>query len=234
MCGRFTVSRDPSEAIARIRGLRDDRYAVFQPRYNVAPTQRVLAVINDGDRSARELRWGLIPPWVADPTKMKLTTFNARIETIATAPSYRSALRSQRAALPATGFFEWKKSPDGSKTPYWIHLKSDDIFFFAGLWERWIDRDSDGMIESCTIITQPSNTFMELIHSRMPVVLNADAIDEWLSLDHREAPDLLPILTPTPSNEWTAHRVSAAVGNVRNVGSELIEKDSCASIQARL
>ena len=78
------------------------------------------------------------------------------------------------------------------------------------------------------------DTFMELIHSRMPVVLNADAIDEWLSLDHREAPDLLPILTPTPSDEWTAHRVSAAVGNVRNVGSELIEKDSCASIQARL
>lgn len=122
MCGQFTVSRDPFEAIARIRGLMPDRNAVFQPRYNVAPTQRVLAIINDDKCSARELRWGLIPPWVADLAKMKLTT-----------PSYRSGVRSKRAAIPANGFFEWKKSRDGSKTPDWIHLKSDDVFFFAGL-----------------------------------------------------------------------------------------------------
>lgn len=221
MCGRFGVTKAPWEALLRI-GARHSGDELFEPRYNIAPTQRILVVTNEPEREARAMRWGLIPPWVANPATMKLSTFNARIETIATAPTYRSALKTKRGAIPASGFFEWRKNADGTKTPFWIRLKSDEVFFFAALWERWRDRDTDGMIESATVITQPPNAFMAPIHSRMPAVLHAAAIDEWLA-PATVSPDAIALLTPTNADLWIAHAVAPSVGNVRSQGASLID-----------
>jgi putative SOS response-associated peptidase YedK len=170
------------------------------PRFNIAPTQDILAAVNDERRTVAPLRWGLVPPW-SDPERIKLTTFNARVETIATSRVYSAPLRSKRCAVFADGFYEWKKNADGSKTPYWIYRKDERPFVFAGLWDENTNRMTGEVMRSATIITQPPNGLMETIHNRMPVVLD----------DERAAAD-----------EWTARAVSRAVGNVRNQGPGLL------------
>ena len=154
---------------------------------------------------------------------MKLSTFNARIETAATARTYRSAFHERRCAILADGFFEWRKNPDGSKTPMWITRIDEEPFAFAGLWERWRSRSGDETVESCTIVTQPPNSFMESIHSRMPVALDVDQGRAWLEPGPRDSIDLLNILTPTPAELWKAHPVGRRVGNVRFDEPSIIE-----------
>lgn len=193
----------------------------FRARYNIAPTQPVLTILNDGDRSIEELRWGLVPGWAESPAKMKLSTFNARVESLATSPSCRSA-RSKRCALVAHGYFEWKKNADGSKTPMWIHRRDGEPFVFAGVWDMWRSRTSDEVLASCTIVTQPPNAFVERMHSRMPVVLNERAADAWLEPATRDFEHLLGLLEPTPARDWDAYAVDRRVGNVRNDDASLI------------
>lgn len=217
MCGRFGLTRDPSEITKRLgaaRGVNE-----FEARYNVAPTQRVLALTNDVDRELRRMRWGLIPSWAGSPADVKLTTFNARVETIATSRIYRNPTRSRRCVIFADGFYEWHKSPDEEKkTPYWIHRVDREPFAFAGLWETWRARgDQAEDVVSCTIVTAPANDFMAPIHSRMPIVLSESNATSWLSsevLDGREAIDLLMPSEAEPA--WEMYAVSTAVGNVRN------------------
>ena len=219
MCGRYGLTVFPDGLIRRLRG-RFRPNPAFTPRYNIAPTQPVLAVVNDVERTATELRWGLVPYWVDSPGAMKQTTFNARIETIATAPAYRDALRRKRCAIPASGYYEWRKNADGSKTPMWIHREDDEPFAFAGLWSTW--KRGDDVLRSCTIVTQPPNAFVSPIHSRMPVVLREDVADRWLAHGDRDARELLALLEPADSYGWNAYAVSSRVGNVANDDSGLI------------
>jgi len=172
MCDRFGLTRSPAKIAEKLCATYDE--AGFQPHYNVAPTQAILAAINDDERTVSALRWGLVPWWSEGPKSMKLSTFNARIETIATSRVYREALEKRRCAIFADDYFEWHKEPDGSKMPVWIYRKDEQPFVFAGLWETWRAHDSDERIRSCTIITQPPNEFAGRIHSRMPVVLDVD------------------------------------------------------------
>jgi len=219
MCGRYGLKAWPSGLIRRLSGDPRPR-AGFRARYNIAPTDSVLTVINDKSRSVAELRWELVPP-VANAHGARLSTFNARIETIVTAPTYREALRTSRCAVLASGYFEWRKNPDGSKTPMWVHRRDDEPFAFAGLWATW--RRGDAVLRSCTIVTQPPNEFMSSIHSRMPVVLDDGAAAAWLSPEPADAADAIALLEPQRSEEWTAHEVSSRVGNVRNDDPSLID-----------
>ena len=189
----------------------------LEPRYNIAPTQDILAIRLDkeGQQEAIQLRWGLLPFWAKDE-KISYSTINARAETVAQKPAFRDAFTKRRCLIPADGYYEWKKLEDGSKQPYRITLKPEQPFSFAGLWEHW-EKD-DKMIESCTIIVTDANTLTKDIHGRMPVILDPADYDAWL--DGTKAENLL---RSYPSEKMARYPVSRTVGNVKNTGPELIE-----------
>ena len=220
MCARFTLATSPW-LTARSLGTKSVERALAKPRFNVAPTQPITVILNDADRRVEDVRWGLVPPHAESPAAMKFSTFNARIETIAKAPTYRDAFRATRCAIFADGFYEWRADADGGKTPMWIHRTDNAPFVFAGLWDVW---HGDGeTVTSATIITQPADTFMATIHSRMPVVLDIGHADAWLAEGERDPNDLLAILQPPrhpelvdgPQHIWAAHPVAPRVGNAR-------------------
>jgi putative SOS response-associated peptidase YedK len=186
----------------------------------------VLAITNTPERPVVELRWGLVPYWAGSPSAMKLTTFNARIETIATAPSYRDSTRSRRCVILADGFYEWRRGKDGAKTPFWVHRVDGEPFAFAGLWDRWrARRPVEEDVESCTIITAPANEFMATIHSRMPVVLSDVRAAAWLAPEPFAPSDALDMLIPDESSPaWEIYPVSPRVGNVRNDDAWLTQR----------
>jgi putative SOS response-associated peptidase YedK len=213
MCGRYGLTRAPDRLARLLKAAFIE--TGFRPRYNIAPTQPVPAILNTPERAVEDLRWGLVPYWSAGPQAMKLSTFNARIETIASAPSYKQPLKLRRCAILADGYYEWKREADGSKTPMWIYRRDGEPFAFAGLWDVWRPRDGGEPLRSCTIITQPPNRFAEAIHSRMPVVLDEANAEAWLMPEEQNAAELLERLPPSQSDLWAAHAVDRRVGNVR-------------------
>lgn len=215
MCGRFTL-RTSARAIAEHFGLADAPH--LEPRYNIAPTQSVPVVRLDtsDDRELAMMHWGLIPSWAKDP-KIGNRQINARSETAATMPSFRSAFKWRRCLVVADGFFEWK-GPKGQKQPYLIDLGGGP-FAFAGLWERWVSNDD--RIESCTVLTTVPNNLMETLHDRMPVILSPSDYDSWLGpekLDRLES-----LLCPYPSEEMRVYPVSKAVNRPTNDAPECVE-----------
>ena len=220
MCARFTL-RKPPWPLARTLGSRTVARALHS-RFNIAPTQPVVVLLNDAERSVEEVRWGLVPPDAEHPSAVKLSTFNARIETVAKAPTYRDAFHTRRCTIFADGFYEWRADADGGKTPLWIHRADDEPFVFAGLWDVWNSPSGNETITSASIITQPANAFMATIHSRMPVVLDVAAANAWLEPGERDAGDLLALLAPSPSEWWTANPVAPRVGNARFDDEKLI------------
>ena len=219
MCGRFTLTVDPSdlqEAFA------DYTFpAQFAPRFNIAPSQPILAIPNDAKQKADFFVWGLIPSWAKDPT-MGQRLINARGETLAEKPSFRGALKYKRCLILADGFYEWKSQP-GTKTkvPHFIFMKSRQPFAFAGLWDEWHSPDG-GSIRSATIITIEPNELMAPIHNRMPVILPPSAYEQWLNPAPQTADKLLPLLKPFPAAEMSAHPVSTLVNSPSNDRLELV------------
>ncbi len=220
MCGRYTQLMSWREVVELYR-LTDDQPALNVPaRHNVAPTQQVPIVrVEDGRRRLAMVRWGLVPFWAKD-LKIGYKMINARAETVAEKPSFRTAFRKRRCLVPASGFYEWKGEP-GGKQPYYITLK-DGPMTFAGLWESWKDPKSGEKIDNCTIIVTNANELCANIHNRMPVILAPTDFDPWLYADSG-AEQLVAILAPYPANAMQAHPVSKAVGNVRNDEPDLIE-----------
>lgn len=215
MCGRFAFY-SPSEATAALFGVQSS--LTVEPRYNVAPTQ-FIAAIREDDEKERELvmlRWGLVPSWAKDPA-IGNRMINARAETVAEKPSFRTAFRKRRCLVLADGFYEWRKEGE-QKTPYFISLADGSPFAFAGLWERWQSRESDESIQSTAIITTSANEFLAQIHHRMPVVLQAENANRWLQGDMA----LLEEVTEAPP-DFRAWPVSRTVNNARNEGAELLE-----------
>ena len=220
MCGRFTL-RTPMSKIAEVFGL--DETLDVEPRYNVAPTQQVVAIRPGPTADNRELallRWGLIPHWADDPS-IGNRMINARAETVAGKPSFRQAFKKRRCLVVADGFYEWKKI-DGKKQPYYIHLKDDQPFGFAGLWERW-NREGEE-IQSCTIITTEPNELMKPIHNRMPVIVQPTDYDRWLDLDFQNGEALEQVLRRYPADAMETFPVSTLVNNPRNDVAECIER----------
>ncbi|MDQ0113004.1 SOS response-associated peptidase [Paenibacillus harenae] len=222
MCGRYTLTITIEELM--VRYMVDETGIPFhRPKYNVAPSQQVLAVINDGnDNRLGELKWGLIPPWADDP-KVGFMMINARAETAAEKAAFKKPLRSKRCLIPADGFYEWKKLSGGSKQPMRITMKSREIFSMAGLYETWISPDG-AKINSCTILTTEPNPLMAPIHDRMPVILRPENEALWLDRKTQDVEALLPLLRPYDDRDMVAYAVSPAVGNVRNDSPELIEQ----------
>lgn len=219
MCGRYVVKVDA--ALERDWGL--DRPPPLFEHYNVAPTTAVPAVRErEGQRSCAMLRWGLVPFW-AKGVPPKLSTINARMESLSTAASWRGPWkRNQRCILPALGFYEWQVLADGRKQPWFIHLADQAIFGLAGLWDASPAADGT-VVESCTIITMPANPFMATIHNskaRMPAILHREDHDAWLAGDAAAA---LACLQPYPEGQMLAHTVSTAVNSPRNNAARLIE-----------
>jgi putative SOS response-associated peptidase YedK len=219
MCGRFTLTVDPAQL--------QDSFAdyefptQFAPRFNIAPTQPVLAIPNDGANRADFFVWGLIPSWAKDPT-IGNRLINARGETLAEKPSFRGSYKYKRCLILADGFYEWKIQPETKvKVPHFIHLKDRKPFAFAGLWDEW--HSSDGsQIRSCTIVTIEPNELMAFIHNRMPVILPPDAYTQWIDPAVRTPDSLQALVKPYPAEEMAAYPVSTLVNSPQNDRPECV------------
>jgi putative SOS response-associated peptidase YedK len=221
MCGRFTLTVDPADLQAAFPGFAPPSGSNATPRYNIAPTQSVAAVANNGQKQIEFFRWGLIPAWAKD-LAIGSRMINARAETLAEKPSFRTAFKRRRCLILADGFYEWRKNPGGkAKTPMYIRLKSGEPFAFAGLWEVWRSPD-DKSILSCTIITTTPNALMEKIHDRMPVILKPEAYDRWLDPAEQPPDKLSALLKPYPASHMTAYAISTLVNQPGNDSPELI------------
>jgi putative SOS response-associated peptidase YedK len=206
MCGRFTL-RTKREELAEQFGI---PVAEIPPRYNIARTQEVLAV-----RAAGAGR--LIPSWAKDKS-IGAKLINARGDTVADKPTFRSAFKSRRCLIPADGFFEWQKT-GSKKQPYYVTLRNGGPFAFAGLWERW--HGDEGDVQSCSIVTTDANKLMRPLHDRMPVIPKDYAA--WLDQTPRPKEELLSLLRPFPNEAMQAVPVSTTVNNPRNQGPGCIE-----------
>jgi len=226
MCGRyanFLAEQDLIDAFAIATTADDAR--LIPPRYNIAPTQLV-QIVRPGreDPSARELetaRWGLVPAWAKD-LSIGSKIFNARIETIAEKPSFRTAFVKRRCIVPASGYYEWQTGPEG-RAPYFIHPADDGVLAFAGLFELWKDKavaDAPWVV-SCTVVTNDARGDMRSIHERQPVMLTRENWDTWL--DPTATPDDLFAAAADPTPELASYRVGKAVGTVKNDDPSLVE-----------
>ena len=215
MCGRFALNETPKKFAEHFHLSGDTE---LMQSWNIAPSLRIYAITDDqeGRRHLNKMKWGLIPSWAKDSTiGNKLS--NARGETVAEKPSFRSAFKYHRCLIPASGFYEWK-SDKGVKYPWYISLKSGEPMAFAGLWESWHPKDEKGegeTIESCCIITTDANALMQPIHDRMPVILDPDQWETWLS-PHIKQPDMLiPLIgshAPESMQAWPVSRDLNRVG----------------------
>jgi putative SOS response-associated peptidase YedK len=228
MCGRFNVLSsaqgfvDLLEILVRIDNRLDN-----SPRYNIAPTHRVLAVRqSDPDRDAEmsELRWGLIPHWAKD-ISIGSRLINARSETAATKPSFRNAYKTARCLIAADGWYEWRKL-EASKQPYNIRRKDRSPFYFAGLWSSWRGTDRAGKqlnVESCTILTAEAGESLRHIHPRMPVVLGPGLYEQWIDGDIHEVERLDRIVQQRAMLDFEAYPVSTYVNRPVNDSSRCVE-----------
>jgi len=210
MCGRYTQTATP-EVIAEHFHL--DEPPLLKPRYNIAPSQHVSTIRLNPDSAKREcimLRWGLIPSWAKDP-KIGNQCINAKAETVAEKPCFRSAFKKRRCLVIADGFYEWQVQGT-RKQPMWIGLRNKRPFAFAGLWEHWKPLAGEP-IESCTIITTEPNDLMATIHNRMPVILAPSSYEPWLDPAFQQVEALNALLRPFPADHMTAFPVSTLVNN---------------------
>lgn len=217
MCGRFSIFADPERLAERFNATAPAEGLV--PRYNAAPTQDLPVLLNQGDRVIQLLRWGLVPFWAKDPS-IGNRMINARSETLAEKPSYRTALRKRRCLVLADGFYEWQKVP-GGKVPMRVALKSGEPFAFAGLWETWDAPDGD-LLRTFTIITTSPNDLVAPIHNRMPVILLPEYEAVWMdNAAHQEA--WLDLLRPYPADLLTAYPVSTRVNSPSNDDPSIVQ-----------
>ncbi len=219
MCGRFVQYSDPEIYASHFQL---DVICQASPRYNVAPTQPVLAIreTDAGKRELVPLRWGLVPSWSKGPDN-RYSMINARAETVKSKPAYRNVFKHRRCLIPAEGFYEWKAG-QGGKTPFLIRRANGEPFAMAGLWERWHGAEGD-TIESCTILVTDANALVHGIHDRMPVILGREDHAAWLDPANEDADGLLAMLKPADAAPWTVHPVSRQVNSPRNDRPDLLE-----------
>jgi putative SOS response-associated peptidase YedK len=216
MCGRYAITTAP-EALRRLFGYLE--MPNFPPRYNIAPTQPIPVVrVMEGRRQFALVRWGLLPPWVKDPTTFTLL-INARGETVNDKPAFRNAMKRRRCLIPADGFYEWKR--DGAvKRPHYIHRKDGAPFAFAGLWETWIGPNGEEM-ETAAIVTTSANAVLAPIHDRMPVILPPDAYEIWLDTMNVDAKTAAALIAPAQDELFETYEIAPLVNRVANDGPEV-------------
>lgn len=206
MCGRFVLRCSVDEVTEEFDI--GDIPLSFEPSYNIAPGQDVLAVQNGGPRCLAKMRWGLIPSWSKDPA-IGYRMINARAETLAQKPSFARPLKDRRCLVVASGFYEWRVS-DGKKFPVYVRLRADRPFGFAGLYEVWQPAGGDP-VTTCTIITTSPNELLAPIHNRMPVIIRREDRAEWLDRAVLGTERLQQLLKPYAASEMEAYDVSVRV-----------------------
>jgi putative SOS response-associated peptidase YedK len=223
MCARFTLRRRLNLVVKELA----ERLPVglFDwdplPRYNIAPTQLVAAVRPTADAGRREvvpLKWGLIPSWAKDP-KIASSLINARGETVATKPSFRSAFKRRRCLILADAYYEWTGKP-GKKQPWLFHYGNDRAFCFAGLWEHWKPPEREP-VETCTIVTTAANELAAKYHDRMPVIIDPADYARWLD-PAADAVGLLPLLDSRPVEGIEVAAANPTDNNPRHDGPDYI------------
>jgi len=219
MCGRFALYADSNTIKSQ---LKLDELVEIEPRYNIAPSEDIVAIIDDeSKRCARYFHWGLIPFWAKDK-KVGNRMINARAETITEKPAFRSAFKKQRCLVLMSGFFEWKEIK-GSKQPYFIQQKNNSLLTVAGIWERWEDKQNNETLYSCSLITTDANPFMQNIHDRMPVIIKPEQYDEWLNQSNQNTSELQKLLHSYSRDDLKAHQVTASMSNARFKGKEAVQ-----------
>ena len=233
MCGRFTLRGSAAE-VAEFFQLLRDLFDWNQPRFNIAPTQTVLAVRQPATiREPAWFRWGLIPPWAQDAS-FGAKCINARAEGLAQSRVFKTPFQRHRCLIVADGFYEWERIGQSKKSPIQFSLRDTNLFAFAGLAESWHSSTGE-LVESCSVITTSANELLAPIHDRMPVILRPSDYDRWLDPQNQEIALLQSLLVPLPADEMQAERVSDVVNNVRNnVDPRLPVSQSTVKKQARL
>jgi len=226
MCGRFTQSQS-AEIIAKAFDVAD--VPNLTPRYNIAPTQPVGTVLQTAEHSRqfKMFHWGLIPSWAKD-TKIGARLINARAETVAEKPAFRSAFRHRRCLVVADGFYEWQPQ-NRKKQPFYCRLSDGEPFAFAGLWEHWESSEGE-VIDSCTLLTTEANELMHPIHDRMPVIIEPKDYELWLDLKVQKPEFLQPLLCPYSAEKMTAYPVGTQVNKPANDSIECIQKQDTLKI----
>jgi putative SOS response-associated peptidase YedK len=220
MCGRFNLRLSPAEL--------QEFFDLFRapevtPRYNIAPMQPVLTITADeaGRRMGTFRQWGLVPGWSKTATDAA-RLINARSESAAQKPAFRTAMKHRRCLIPASGFYEWEQIDKRTKQPWQISPRSGQPMAFAGLWEQWTAPDQK-TLESCTILTTTANEFMAPLHDRMPVILPRELFAAWLDPSVSDPAQLAPLLAPCPDDWLVRAPVSTAVNSVRNDSPACLE-----------
>ena len=222
MCGRFTNIADSDELAERFGARLVEGFSErHQPRFNIAPSQRIPVVAGTQEGlELRRMRWGLVPHWAKSDAKAAFKMINAKAETLLEKPAYRGLVRTHRCLIAGDGFYEWCMNSDGVKEPVRFTLADGSLFGFAGLWTGWLDELGEPN-ESCVIVTTKPNSLVARVHDRMPVILprefEADWLDPAISVDHA-----VSLLEPYPAELMRAASASALVNSVRNEGPELL------------
>ena len=230
MCGRYVEVTIPSELAGIFRAtVASEVENTWRPSWNIGPTRSVPGVVvehKSGDRVIHEFRWGLVPSWANDVSS-SARTFNARAESVATKPTFRSAFRSKRAIVPADCFYEWSHIPAERKQPYAFRRSDGAPLAFAGLYEFWRDKslgDDALWLASCTIITTDAGTDIAGIHDRQPVILEPNVWDLWLDPAVSDRDELEALLVPSPEGTLLKYRVGKTVGRSDVDGPDLAEE----------
>lgn len=211
MCGRYTLLADELEILNEF-GI-EQTIDSYQPSYNIAPGQNVLAIIKDGnEKRAGYLRWGLVPSWANDE-KIGYKMINARSETAHEKPSFKNLMARKRCLIVADSFYEWKR--DGKeKQPKRIQVDDRKLFAFAGLWDKWKQEDKE--LFTCTILTKEANDFMQDIHHRMPIILPKNKEDEWIASGKQHPNEIHQFLQNVEAEKLNEYNVSSYVNTAKN------------------
>lgn len=216
MCGRYTIIAKAEEIEKRFNVEVPESYT---PKYNAAPTQILPVITNESPEGLSFFNWGLIPQWAKNKS-ISSKLINARSETLAEKASFKNALKHRRCLVISDSFYEWKRSSKKSKVPYRILLNTKELFAFAGLWEAYEDEDQH-MVHTFTIITTAANSLISKIHDRMPVILDPESEQAWLS-SKVSTEDHLSLLNPYPEQNMDHYTISPMVNNVNNDNPQLI------------
>lgn len=220
MCGRYSLFAEFRIIEERFGEATFDEED-YEESFNIAPSQMVLSVINDGKKNRLGfLKWGLVPSWANDP-KIAFKMINARAETVHEKPSFREAFKKRRCLIVADSFYEWKRTEE-RKIPMRIKMKNDDLFAMAGLWESWKDAKGN-LVHTCTILTTEANELMSSFHDRMPVILKQEDEQKWLNPNLNHVDELRPFLIPLENGLLEAYEVSDKVNSPKINAPELIE-----------
>lgn len=222
MCGRFTLYATYADLLEFLEAESAIVESDYEPHYNIAPTQSVLAVINDGSKNRLGyLKWGLVPEWAKDQ-QMAAKLMNARAETVHEKPSFKDSFRTKRCLIPMNGYYEWTQAY-GEKAPVYIQPDNDTLLLAAGIWASWTSPEGK-KVYTCSTLTQPASTELESVHHRMPVFVSKQNSKKWLDPSVTSVSSLRDLLEQSQTSNLTFHRVGTDVNSPKHDSPQLIER----------